>query len=59
MNSIIPFLCRHVFGIPRTVANQNKVRLRLKELGSMCLSAIGFVFLAACAYVTATIAFAL
>ena len=44
---MIPFITRHIFGLPRTRANQNITKLRLKRLvfGICCI--IGACIIAA------------
>lgn len=57
--NMIPFLTRHVFGLPRTLANQNIVRLKLKNFGRFCAMLAGALFLAWQAWIIAQLAFAL
>ena len=56
---MIPFITRHVFGLPRTIANQNIVRLKLKTLGRSIAMLAGALFLAWQTWIIAQLAFAL
>jgi len=55
---MIPFLTRHLFGLPRTVANCNRTRLKLRNLGRWLACIMGAGFLAACGWVIVQLAFA-
>lgn len=56
---MIPFLTRHVFGLPRTLANQNIVRAKLRALGRFIAMLAGALFLAWQTWIIAQLAFAL
>lgn len=55
---MIPFLTRHLFGLPRTRANQNRTRAKLRNLGHWLACIAGAGFLAACGWALARLAFA-
>lgn len=55
---MIPFLTRHLFQLPRTTANCNKVRLKLRNLGHWLACILGAGFLAVCFWALARMAFA-
>jgi len=46
-NTMIPFLTRYLFGLPRTLANQNIVRAKLRALGRFCAILAGTLILVA------------
>ena len=56
---LIPFITRHAFGLPRTRANQNKVRLKLRNLAHWLACILGAGFLAVCGWILATLALAI
>ena len=56
---MIPFLTRHLFNLPRTHANQNKVRLKLRNLGHWLACIVGAGFLAVSFWILAKLAFAI
>lgn len=55
----IPFLTRHLFGLPRTRANQNIVRLKLRNFARFCAMLAGALFLAWQAWIIANLVFSL
>ncbi len=55
---MIPLITKHIFGLPRTVANCNKTRLKLSNLGHGIACLAGACFLAACAAWIVVLAFA-
>jgi len=44
---MIPFLTRHVFGLPRTVANQNITRKKVRSFLRLCAILAGVLILVA------------
>lgn len=56
---MIPFLTRHMFNLPRTRSNQNKVRAKLRNLGSWLACILGAGFLAVSFYALARLALAI
>ena len=42
---MIPFITKFIMGLPRTRSNQNKVRLKLRNLGHWlaCIAGAGFL----------------
>lgn len=56
---MIPFLTRHLFGLPRTRANQNIVRLKLRNFARFCAMLAGALFLAWQAWIIANLVFSL
>lgn len=56
---MIPFITRHLFGLPRTLANQNIVRAKLRALGRFIAMLAGALFLAWQAWIIANLVFSL
>lgn len=56
---MIPFLTRHLFNLPRTAANCNRTRLKLRNLGSWLACIMGAGFLAVSFWALARLAFAI
>lgn len=56
---MIPFITRHLFNLPRTAANCNKTRQKLRNLGHGIACLLGALFLAACAAWIVVMAFAI
>ena len=56
---LIPFITRHLFGLPRTLANQNIVRAKLRALGRFIAMLAGAMFLAWQAWIIANLVFSL
>lgn len=53
---MIPFITKHVLGLPRTTANCNRTRLKLCNLGRWLACILGAGFLAACFWILARMA---
>lgn len=56
---MIPFITKFILNLPRTRANQNKVRLKLRNLGHWLACIAGAGFLAVCGWTLARLAFAI
>ena len=56
---MIPFITKFILNLPRTRANQNKVRLKLRNLGQWLACILGAGFLAVSFYALARLAFAI
>lgn len=56
---MIPFICRHWYGLPRTTANCNRTRLKLRNLGSWLACIVGAGFLAVSFWILARLALAI
>lgn len=56
---MIPFITKFILNLPRTAANCNRTRLKLRNLGQWLACIAGAGFLAVCGWTLARLAFAI